>query len=69
MDLTWVHFYLLKSLFLYYTAMRQVLGLEDIPLSQGIYDARHEKTDFKVFVVVIPKEDWRAGALPILLWV
>ena len=53
MDLTWVHFYLLKSLFLYYTAMRQVLGLGDIPLSQSIYDARHEKTDLKVFVIVI----------------
>ncbi len=28
---------------------------------------RHEKTDFKVFVVVIPKEGWASVAVPILL--
>ena len=27
-------------------------------LEQVIHDARHEKTDLKVFVVVIPKEGW-----------
>ncbi len=30
------------------------------------YDARHEKTDLKVFVVVIPKEGWAHVAAPIL---
>ena len=36
---------------------------------QGTYDARHEKTDLKVFVVVIPKEGWARVAAPILLLV
>ncbi len=30
-------------------------------------DARHKKTDLKVFVVVIPKEGWAHVAVPILL--
>ncbi len=30
---------------------------------------RHEKTDLKVFVVVIPKEGWARVAMPILLLV
>ena len=30
-------------------------------------DAHHEKTDLKVFVVVIPKEGWPRVAAPILL--
>ncbi len=30
---------------------------------------RHEKTDLKVFVVVIPKEEWACMAAPILLLV
>ncbi len=34
-----------------------------------LFDARHEKTDFKVFVVVIPKEGWAHVATPILLLV
>ncbi len=29
---------------------------------------RHEKTDLKVFVVVIPKVGWVRMAAPILLW-
>ncbi len=29
----------------------------------GQIDARHEKTDLKVFVVVIPKEGWARGLL------
>ena len=33
------------------------------------YDTRHEKTHLKIFVVVIPKEGWRAGAPTMLLWV
>ena len=34
-------------------------------------DGCHEKTDLKVFVIVIPKEGWArvAMAAPILLWV
>ncbi len=32
-------------------------------------DTRHEKTDLKVFVIVIPKEGWACVALPILLLV
>ncbi len=32
-------------------------------------DPRHEKTDIKVFVVVIPKEGWARMAAPILLLV
>ncbi len=32
-------------------------------------DAHHEKTDLKVFVVVIPKEGWTRMAAPILLLV
>ncbi len=31
------------------------------------YDARHEKIDLKIFVVVIPKEGWARMAAPILL--
>ncbi len=27
-------------------------------LHQAAYDARHEKTDLKIFVVVTPKEGW-----------
>ncbi len=34
-----------------------------------IYEARHEKTDRKVFVVVIPKEGWACMAAPMLLLV
>ncbi len=34
-----------------------------------IYEVRHEKTDLKVFVVVIPKEGWARVAAPILLLV
>ncbi len=30
----------------------------------NVYDARHEKTDLKVFVVVIPKEGWALVAAP-----
>ncbi len=37
--------------------------------SSTIYEARHEKTDLKVFVVVIPKEGWAHMAAPILLLV
>ncbi len=33
------------------------------------YEACHEKTDLKVFVVVIPKEGWARVAAPILLLV
>ncbi len=33
------------------------------------YDVRHEKTDLKVFVVVIPKEGWARMAASILLLV
>ncbi len=32
-------------------------------------DVHHEKTDLKVFVVVIPKEGWVSVAAPILLLV
>ena len=34
-----------------------------------IGDARHDKTDLKVFVVVIPKEGLAGPSLPILVWV
>ncbi len=37
--------------------------------SQPSSDACHEKTDLKVFVVVIPKEGWARVAAPILLLV
>ena len=33
----------------------------------SIFDMRHEKTEFKVFVVVIPQEGWARVAAPILL--
>ncbi len=33
------------------------------------FDAQHEKTDFKVYVVVVPKEGWAHVAAPILLLV
>ncbi len=33
------------------------------------HDARHEKTDLKVFVLVIPKEGWARVTAPILLLV
>ncbi len=36
-----------------------------MPLS---IDVHHEKTDLKVFVVVIPKEGWACMAAPILLF-
>ena len=29
-----------------------------------IFEARHEKTDLKVFVVVIPKEGWARPLIP-----
>ena len=32
-------------------------------------DAHHEKTDLKIFVVVIPKEGWAHVAAPTLLLV
>ena len=32
--------------------------------SHTIIDARHEKTDLKVFVLVIPKEGWARMAPP-----
>ncbi len=35
----------------------------------AIFDVHHEKTDLKVFVVVIPKEGWARVAAPILLLV
>ena len=35
----------------------------------GTDDVCHEKTDLKVFVVVIPKEEWAPMAAPILLLV
>ena len=35
----------------------------------SLYDARHEKTDPKVFVVVMSKEGWARVAISILLWV
>ena len=34
-----------------------------------LFDVRHEKKDFKVFVVLIPKEGLVGGALPILILV
>ncbi len=34
---------------------------------QLLHDARHEKTDLKVFVVVIPKEGWARPHTPTLL--
>ena len=34
-----------------------------------ILDVCHERTDLKVFVVVIPKEGWEHVAAPILLLV
>ncbi len=40
-----------------------------LTLTHGQTDARHEKTDLKVFVVVIPKEGWASLATPILLLV
>ncbi len=41
------------------------------PMYGGVrtWDVRHEKTDLKVFVVVIPKEGWARVAAPILLLV
>ena len=33
----------------------------------SINDVRHEKTDLKVFVIIIPKEGWARVAAPILL--
>ena len=37
-------------------------------LARGLqYEACHEKTDLKVFVVVIPEEAWACVAVPILL--
>ncbi len=33
----------------------------------SIHDARHKKTDLKVFVVVIPKEGWARVAIPLLV--
>ena len=35
--------------------------------NEQIDDTRHEKTDLKVFVLVIPKEGWVRMAAPILL--
>ncbi len=32
------------------------------------YDARYEKTDLKVFVIVIPKEGWACMAAPSFFW-
>ncbi len=45
------------------------LDLESL-VSKKLYhiDARHEKTDLKVFVVVIPKEGWVHVAAPILFF-
>ena len=34
-----------------------------------IYELCHEKTNLKVFVVVIPKKGWVRMAAPIILWV
>ena len=41
--------------------------LDLLARSSTSYDARHEKTDLKVFVVVISKEGWARVAVPILL--
>ncbi len=38
-------------------------------VSSSLSDTRHEKTDLKFFVVVIPKEGWAHVAAPILLLV
>ncbi len=37
-----------------------------LPETQKRNEVRHEKTDLKVFVVVIPKEGWARVAMPIL---
>ncbi len=34
----------------------------------SLHDARHEKTDLKAFVVVIPKKDGRAWPRPSFFW-
>ncbi len=38
-------------------------------ISKNTFEVHHEKTDLKVFVVVIPKEGWARVAAPILLLV
>ena len=40
-----------------------------IPVLNITYDAPHEKTDLKIFFVVIPKEGWAGMTTPILLLV
>ena len=45
------------------------LTLSDITIDVSLWDVCHEKTDLKVFVVVIPKEGWARVAVPILLFV
>ncbi len=46
-----------------------ITGMIMLPLAMIPCDACHEKTDLKVFVVVIPKEGWAHMAAPILLLV
>ncbi len=52
-----------------FASMRTVMSLL-VPFLAHIYcvlfDAHHEKTDLKVFVIVIPKEGW--WPLPSFFW-
>ena len=49
--------------------LRVAAGLITKPEGKNHYDARHKKTDLRVFVGVIPKEGWSHVAAPILLLV
>ena len=44
-----------------------IISPSDCHTVHVVTDARHEKTDLKVFVAVIPKEGWACVAVPILL--
>ncbi len=55
----------------YAKTLLSLMTKEIHPEGKGAYtfDVCHEKTDLKVFVVVIPKEGWARMAAPILLLV
>ncbi len=39
-----------------------------VPVVNYMYDVCHEKTDLKVFVIVIPKEGWARVTVPTFFW-
>ena len=43
------------------------LLLSTVAAAESVNDVHHEKTDLKVFIVVIPKEEWARAAILLLV--